>query len=344
MEIRYGSPFRGAALEKLKSFLLEQNLAYEEQVQFSVCIMDEQKIAATGSLDSNVIKCIAVDPVYQNEGLAAQIVTELINKAAVLGLYHLFIFTKPENSELFSSLGFYTIARTEKALLMENKKDGITRFTAGLKAPYLQKNEGRIAGGSNDRLVIGAVVANCNPFTKGHLYLFETAASQCDVLHLFILSENKSEFSAELRRELVVQGTAHIPNVIVQPTGPYLISGATFPEYFLKKTGSISPQEVNGELDLTIFAECIARPMGITRRFVGTEPYCQTTAAYNKQMKEILPRFCIEVVEIPRLEINDDAVSASRVRKLLKTGTAADIEALVPPVTYQYLCKNEKQS
>ena len=333
MDIQYGSPFRGRALESLKSFLMEQGLDYDEQVQWSVCVMDGTQIAATGSLDENVLKCIAVAPAYQSEGLAARIVTGLINKAAEQGRHHLFIFTKPGNEELFSELGFYTIAGTAKAALMENKKDGIARFVSGLKKP----------AGENRA---GAIVANCNPFTKGHLYLIETAASQCDVLHLFILSEDKSEFPAELRRELVVRCTAHIPNVIVQPTGPYLVSGATFPEYFLKDS---SPQKINAELDLTIFAECFARPLGISRRYAGTEPYCPTTAAYNRQMKEVLPRFGIELVEIPRLEIPGkdglQAVSASRVRKLLKEGAVEEIEALVPPETFKYLkTKHERES
>ena len=349
MEIHYGTPFRGEVLENLRCFLLEQDLIFDEQARFSVCIMEGSKIAAAGSLDVNVLKCIAVAPAYRNEGLAARIVTELINEAARQGQHHLFIFTKPDNRELFSGLGFYAIAETEGVLLMENIKDGIACFVSGLKTRSLQIQSSccnrPFTSGHAGEKKIGAIVANCNPFTKGHLYLIETAASRCDVVNLFILSENKSEFSAELRRELVVRCTAHIPNVIVQPTGPYLISGATFPEYFLRGN---SPQNVNGELDLKIFAECFARPLNIRRRFVGTEPNCPVTAAYNEQMKEILPRYGIEVVEIPRLEIPDrdsgdlKAVSASQVRFLMKEGKKADIKTLVPPFVYQYLSKNDK--
>lgn len=328
MELYYGFPFRGRALEKLRNFLHNQRLDYDDQVQYSVCLMEGAEIAAAGSLDGNVLKDIAVSPAYQHEGLAARILTELITQAARQGQYHLFMFTKPENEDLFAHLGFYTIAQTKKALLMENRRDGISRFVAAL-----QKPTGKI---------IGAIVANCNPFTKGHGYLIETVARQCDAVHLFILSEQKSEFPAELRRELAIQGTAHIPQVIVQPTGPYLISSVTFPEYFLKDS---SPGKVNAELDLTIFAECFARPLGITRRFVGTEPYSPTTEAYNRQMKEVLPRYGIEVVEVPRLEVPDkegvQAVSASRVRKLLREGNWGELETLVPSATYRYLSQHD---
>ena len=34
---------------------------------------------------------------------------------------------------------------------------------------------------------------NCNPFTKGHKYLIEKASKENDVVHLFILTEDKSE-------------------------------------------------------------------------------------------------------------------------------------------------------
>jgi [citrate (pro-3S)-lyase] ligase len=54
-------------------------------------------------------------------------------------------------------------------------------------------------------------------------------------------------------------------------------------------------------------------------------------------MKEILPSYGIEVTEMPRLESGSDAVSASRVRELLKTGRLDEVRALVPPVTYTYI-------
>ena len=45
----------------------------------------------------------------------------------------------------------------------------------------------------------------------------------------------------------------------------------------------------------------------------------------------------IEVVEIPRHEIEGQAVSASRVRALLQEGRLKDIRPLVPPATFAYL-------
>ncbi|MDR1903678.1 MAG: [citrate (pro-3S)-lyase] ligase [Treponema sp.] len=328
MEVHYGYPFRGEALEEMRRFLNACGIGYDEGVDFSVCIMDGGRIAAAGSLDGGVLKCIAVSPDYQGEGLAAQVTTELVNQAARKGFYHLFIFTKPENLELFGSLGFYPIAETGRALLMENRKNGIADYVLSLRK------------GDTDAGPAGCIVANCNPFTRGHLYLIESAARRCGLVHLFILSEDKSEFPTEARRLLVQRGTAHLSNVIVQPAGPYIISAATFPSYFYKEPSLTA--EANGELDLKIFCERVARPLGITRRFVGTEPFSPLTDSYNALMKKILPGYGIELIELPRITDNRDgrAVSASRVRALLREGRLTDVKELVPQVTWEYLTEH----
>jgi [citrate (pro-3S)-lyase] ligase len=136
-------------------------------------------------------------------------------------------------------------------------------------------------------------------------------------------------------------GVAHLPNVYPHPTGPYLISAATFPDYFLKDgPGAVPPETVNTRLDLCIFAERFALPLGINCRFVGTEPIDPLTREYNHQMQEILPRYGIRVAEIPRLEAGGAAVSASRVRQLLREGNLRAIKELVPPATFAYLESN----
>jgi [citrate (pro-3S)-lyase] ligase len=132
MELRYGRPFKGAELERLRSFLSGEGLGYDERIGFTVNLIEEERITATGSLDGRVLKCLAVSKEYKSEGLAALIVTELIKEAAKNGEYHLFVFTKPENGELFASLGFYVVAGTEDALLLENKKKRCGPLCRGL--------------------------------------------------------------------------------------------------------------------------------------------------------------------------------------------------------------------
>lgn len=76
--------------------------------------------------------------------------------------------------------------------------------------------------------VIGAIVMNCNPFTYGHRYLIEKAAEECDKLFVFVVEEDKSIFKFDDRIELVKRGTSDISNVVVIPSGKFMISSLTF--------------------------------------------------------------------------------------------------------------------
>lgn len=314
------SPKRLAAIRDL---LRRAGIDWDAGVEFTVVIeSDDGKALATGSRQDNVLKCIAVDPDAQGEGFAATVVTELVKNAILSGRDHLFIFTSPKSAFMFTQLGFSLVAGTSDAVLLENRTNGVKNFVAGL--------ENSPAGG-----LVSAIVANCNPFTYGHRYLAETASKASGLVHLFVLSTDKSRFSSADRMAMVKAGTADLKNVVVHPTSDYLVSVATFPSYFIKD--KIKAEGINCTLDLTVFAQCFAKPLGITRRYVGTEPTDQVTLSYNRQMQAILPRFGIEVVEVPRLEKDGHAVSAGRIRKLLDAGRLDEVEKLTPPTTYAFL-------
>ena len=172
---------------------------------------------------------------------------------------------------------------------------------------------------------------NCNPFTLGHRYLIETAAQACEHVYIFILSEDQSLFSADDRMEMVRSGTADLSNVTVLPTGPYLISCATFPTYFLKDRDLAV--QVHCKLDIQIFEAYFVPRFGITHRYVGTEPLSPMTAQYNTALKKNLQKTVL--VEVPRLETGNMPISASAVRSALDRNE--DIRALVPESTYRYL-------
>ncbi len=322
MDIEIGAPLRPWRQKAVAEFLAKEALDYDPAIPYTVNLLDDDKIVGTGSLDGNICKCIAIDPAYQGEGLTATIITQLRQEAFRRGLRHLFLYTKPKNRFLFEGLSFYRVAETADTLLMENVKGGVSQFVASLPRP-------ETAG------TVGAIVANCNPFTLGHRYLVEQAAAQCDTLHLFVLSEDKSFFPAADRYELVKQGVAHLNNVWVHPTGDYLISAATFPTYFIKDKDRIP--EIRCQLDLEIFANHFAPALGITRRFVGTEPLSPVTDAYNRQMMDFLPKKGVEVTLIRRKEQDGAPISASRVRALLEQKDWEMLQKLVPETTFAYL-------
>lgn len=317
-------------LASVRELLSRAGIGWDDGVEFTVVLEDDDgRALATGSRQDNVLKCIAVDPAAQGEGYAATVVTELVKNGIMSGREHLFIFTSPKSAALFTQLGFSKVAGTADAVLLENRANGVRDFVAGLENPPLP------AGGGSGGGVVAAIVANCNPFSFGHRYLIETAARECARVHLFILSADKSRFSTADRMAMVRAGVADLANVIVHPTSDYLISAATFPEYFIKDKAKAAG--INCGLDLTVFAERFAKPLGIARRYVGTEPTDEVTLAYNRQMQAVLPKFGIEVVEVPRLEKNGAAVSASRIRALLDEGRFDEIDLLAPPATAAFL-------
>ena len=321
MDIELVYALRGKKLTAWQTLLRQAGLTPDMDWETTVLIWDEGDLVAAASRMGNLLKCIAVDDSHQGEGLTATLLTQLRQDAFQAGHSHLFLYTKPKNREMFSSLFFYPIAETADVLLMENKENGIEGF--------LETLPDDLCGGT-----IGALVMNCNPFTKGHRYLIETAAKECLRVYVFVLSEDKSQFSAADRLEMVRRGTEDIPNVKVLPTGPYLISSATFPTYFLKDREGA--EQVHCLLDIEIFCNYYAPRLGISRRYVGTEPLSPMTAQYNEALKANLPQRGIAVREIPRLEIGVP-VSASAVREALEKGDDETLRSMLPLTTYNYL-------
>ena len=322
MEIQQLNRLNGSMREIWCNFLTAVGLEADDAVEQTVLVWDSDELIATGSRQGNLLKCIAVLPSRQGEGLLSTVLSVLRQDAFRAGHRHLFLYTKPENADMFAPLFFYPVAQTERVLLMEDQKYGIRNFVESL---HPVKHEG----------CVGAVVMNCNPFTLGHQYLISKAAENCDHLYVFVLSEDQSFFTANNRMEMVKLGTSHIPNVTVLPTGPYLISSATFPTYFLKNRDN-APQ-IQCELDIQIFVRYFAPAFSITRRFVGTEPFSPLTNQYNDALKKVLPNYNISVEELPRLECEGTPISASAVRAALNDGDWDTVRRFVPETTFQHL-------
>ena len=324
MNIEITQRLRGTKREAWKNLLNKAGLIYEGDAEETVLVWDGEALLAAGSREKYLLKYIAVDPDRRGEDLTSSVISSLRAEAFGEGYDHLFLYTKPENEAVFSSLFFYPIASTERALLMESKRDGIRTFLSSL--PTVQGNR------------VGAIVMNCNPFTLGHKYLIEKAAGECDALCVFVLSEEKSLFSAADRIEMVRRGTSHLSNVTVMPTGNYLVSAATFPSYFIKDATKAADTYCN--LDIEIFLKYFVPHFNISVRYVGSEPLSPTTAKYNEALAARLPLSGVELVEVERVEKAGAPISASRVRELISSGKADELSALLPESTVKYLKSN----
>ncbi len=315
-------------MEQVDRLLEGEGIRRDRNLDYTCAMFDEDyRVIGTGSCFGNTLRCFAVSGEHRGEGLLNEIVGHLLQVQYERGNLHLFLYTKCASAKFFGDLGFYEIARVDNTLVfMENRRTGF--------ASYLRKLE----RGSAPPERTAALVMNANPFTLGHQYLAEKAAAENDVLHLFVLSEDASLVPFAVRKRLVREGTAHLKNVICHDSGPYMISAATFPSYFLKDEAAVV--EGQARLDLTVFRQ-IAGALGIGRRYVGEEPTSLVTAAYNRVMARELPKAGIECVVTPRLEREGRAVSASTVRERIQRGELGALEDLVPESTLRYFLSEE---
>ena len=324
MNFEITSRLSGAALTEWRELVISAGLSAEKCAERTVLVYDGGKLVATGGRDGAILKMLAVRDSHRGEDLTSAVLTELRRDAFEAGYTHLFLYTKPENKFTFESLFFYPVVSTDSVLVMENKRGGLRAFLDSL--PEAPKTG-----------ITGAAVMNCDPFTLGHRALIERAASECDRVFVFVLSEDGGEFPPTDRLEMVRRGTADLSNVTVLESGPYLISRATFPTYFIKDRDRADTAAC--EIDVEIFSHALAPRLGITRRYVGTEPLSPLTAKYNAALKQALPSRGIDVFEIPRVSHSDAPISASAVRELIKKRDTGRLSELVPKTTLDYLYK-----
>ena len=316
-------------LAQVDALLVENGITRDANLDYICAMVDEEnRVIATGSCFGATLRCFAVSQQHQGEGLLNEVVSHLMEYQMARGYTHHFLYTKIKSAKFFQSLGFYEIARVDGTLVfMENRRNGFPS--------YLSRLEKTARPG-----VSGAIVMNANPFTLGHQYLVETAAGRCDTLHLFLLSEDASLVPFGVRKQLVQAGTAHLKNVVLHDSGPYIISNATFPSYFLKDDSAVI--QGHAKLDLAIFVR-IARALGVTVRFVGEEPTSQVTGLYNEIMAAQLPENGIDCVILPRKEALGKAISASTVRAALQAGDWQTLSQLVPQTTLDYFRSSEAE-
>lgn len=316
-------------LAQIDALLQKEGIRRDGNLDYICAMFDEDyKVIGTGSCFGNTLRCFAVSSDHQGEGLLNQIITHLIEVQYARGNPHLFLYTKVKSAKFFRDLGFYEIARVEDTLVfMENRQDG---FGSYLRALEKTKTGGKSA----------ALVMNANPFTLGHQYLVEKAAAACDILHLFVVSEDASLVPFAVRKSLVAEGVKHLSNVVLHDSGPYIISNATFPSYFLKDESAII--DGHARLDLAVFTK-IASSLNITARYVGEEPTSQVTGLYNQIMCEQLPKAGIECIIVPRKEADGNAISASTVRQRLQVGDWAALETFLPQTSLDYFRSPEAE-
>lgn len=319
-------------VEEARKLLAASQLEFDSQIGTLVLCRAQGRLVACAGLDHNVIKCVAVAEDFRGVSLSLRLGSEMVALAATRGHFHLFLYSPPHNRELFRGWGFYPLVEVpDLVILMENSPVAMQTYCDSLR---LQRKSGNR---------IACCVLNANPFTLGHRYLVERAAAECDWLHVFVVKEDASTFSYADRFALVAAGVKDISKLTLHQGSDYIISRATFPGYFLKDKATIAHSWA--AIDLLLFREYVAPALGVTHRYVGTEPVDVVTKNYNADMKYWLEdaqsgATPIAVVEVPRASIDGALVSASSVRKLLAKRDFASIKKFVPASTLNFLETN----
>ena len=329
-----------AIRRQVEDFLGSNGLRLGEVDLYLAVLSREGTILAGGGLRRDIIKCLAVSAAARSLGLSVPLVSRLISEASERGFTNVKVFTKPENRSLFESLGFRLLAEAPKAILMENGRglEDYCSYLRGHRAP-------------------GVIVMNANPFTLGHRYLVDQASLSFRApegrrnLTIIPVKEDASHFPYTERLAMIRTGCDGVADVV--EGSDYQISAATFPTYFLKDLSDAA--ETQMRLDIDLFGRHIAPALGARVRFVGSEPADPLTARYNALMKELLPKYGVQLVEIQRLACPPDCaedsstspsaplrmtegpVTATRVRALLDAGQFKAASALTPESTWPYL-------
>ena len=304
-----------------RKLIESEGLRFETDADDIVGLYDGERLVATGSRAGYVLKMLAIAPSQQGGDALGELVTLLMQRGMDAGHETFFVYTRPEHAPSFERLNFRLLVTHGMAALLE--------IGLGIRE-YLDTHRALVRPGRN-----GAIVVNGNPFTLGHLHLAETAARRVDHLYLFVVREDRSVFPFAARLRLAREATAHLPNVLVLETSRYAVSAGTFPSYFLKRLDDAALLQM--QFDVRLFGSVLAPPFSVRARFVGDEPYCATTAAYNRTMAEVLGEYGIAWTQIPRLAHGGAAISASRVRECLGRGDLDRVASWVPPATMTFL-------
>ncbi|QQK08103.1 hypothetical protein [Miniphocaeibacter halophilus] len=311
-------------LKKLENFLSKQELRLDK-IDSVYVVYDEvgEIIASTGKY-RNIIKLIAVDNRYRNRNITNMTISKIIEELFLEGYSNYFIFTIKKNVDLFNDFGFKIVSDTGEVVLLHRGKNDI----------YERLNKYEDVKKKIEKFIVGTIVMNANPFTKGHEFLVKKALEDVEKLLIFVVEENDSFFSFNDRLTMTKNALKNYENIFILPSTEYVISNSTFPTYFIKDISKIHKEYA--KLDILIFKQYFIPYFNIQKRFIGKEKLDKSTEIYNNVMQELL-KDIVEVKEVERKEINGEIISASSVRKYYKEGNFRKIKKIVPESTYKFL-------
>ncbi len=309
--------------EKIRLFLEKFDLTFDFSADTTIYFEEENQIIGTISKNNHVIKCLAVNPSYQNESIASKLIAKIIEIMRLENQFYYQVFTKRIYEELFLSLGFHTLVKTDKTVMLEGGGPEINQTIDNLKRQIVLEYGDDIFSKR-----IGSIIMNANPVTNGHLQLIEDASKENDLVLVFILEAEKSLFTFIERFSLVYAASRPYQNVMVIPSTNYIIAREAFPNYFFKKLDEHSKE--SALIDALIFKNYFMPKLAIGTRYVGTETD-PLMIIYNDTLKRVLGD---KLIIINRSKQGEVVISASLVRRLLDEEKIDEALKYLPVATH----------
>ena len=304
--------------QAVEEFLKTFDLGFNKNSEHVAYIEDENKIIGTVSITGNLIMQLAVSKNYQGENLAVKLVDYAVKYLREKGFYGYKVFTKPQYLPIFENMGFRKLVETKSFVALEGGVLDINKTIDALKTKIVME-----LGSIQENT--GAIVINGNPFTKGHMELLEYALKNHPKVLLFVLEEDASYFTFKERFSLAFIATRpYYEKVSVLPSTEYIVSKSTFPDYFIKDANDLT--KAHAEYDALIFKNYFMPALKISKRYFGTES-SNYMSIYNQTCKEVLGENS-EIVN--RFTINEEEISAKKVRSLIEEGNIDKALELVP--------------
>ena len=112
----------------LTALLQSQGLRLDGDVETAFGVYEtsgeEPKLVGCGCAAGALLKCFALLPQLRGQNLLGRLVSALTQDRFAAGYYDLMVITRAHNETLFVNSGFWTVAKTEQLVLLENQPDG----------------------------------------------------------------------------------------------------------------------------------------------------------------------------------------------------------------------------
>ena len=173
-----------AERKQVEDFLESVQLRYEQNIDQTLYIQEDERIIGTVSAAGHIIKCLAVDSEFRNENIAVMLVSEMIKRLHQQGIYNYQVFTKPEYCAVFENLGFRILVSTPSFVSLEGGDGTIEKAIRKMQVQIQFTLGVDVTAGADVR---GGVI-NGKSFTNGLPALVPYASCHSDVCHVFGLA------------------------------------------------------------------------------------------------------------------------------------------------------------